>query len=463
MNFLRRVVRTPVKLGEVVTALLLLLAAYFVSHEAGGHEEGFEWLGLMVGMLALSAVANLVTKIQMPGVLGCLVVGATLANGFPEFTDHVRSSTFVVALGNVGILVLLFNAGLHSSVHELLEAGWKSFKVATVGVVLPLLGGFVCCHVFFSGSSDIQAFFFGSTLTATSVGITMKVLKSLGLDMGREGRIILGAAVIDDVLGLMILAINQKMGGEGSAVFAAFKVAVTAGAFFAAAAVFGDRMSQFVARNFARVDDSGDTKILFTLSWMFLGAWFAKQLHLEPILGAFAAGWVVSDAHFEHFAEPLLKSLIGKLEADERTLPKKTRETVMELAEHYRHIHLEGLLHSVSAFSVSIFFVLVGMEVRLQGLGATVLVVVIAVATLAVFTKLPAGLVAGSECNWKLIGVGMIPRGEVGIVFAKMGLSSGILTEEMFATLVAAIAATTVVPIVWLTVMGRRLQRKNSV
>lgn len=425
---------SPFSKKEWLILVLLSGAVGTALHKGTEHAGEYGWLSLMALMLLCGALANLVTKWQMPGVLGCLVVGFLLTNFMPALTANLKSSEFLARLGEFGILILLFDAGLHSSVHELLGAGAKSLRVAVVGVVLPLMGGFVLCRWFFPGASFVQAFFFGSTLTATSVGITMQVLGQLKLYDCPERQIILGAAVIDDVLGLMILAVNEKMGGSGSAVMAAIEVALTATVFFAAAAIFGDRMSHFVARNFARIDNSEGSKVMFLLFWMVLGALAAHLLHLEPILGGFAAGWVISDPHVSYFQNRFESSL-------------------------------ESLLYPVSVWTISFFFIFVGMEVKLTGLGPEVLGVTVATGVMAIVTKWVAGFaVLDRSLNRRLIGHGMIPRGEVGIVFAnkgfaRTGLAGIILTQTMFTTLILVIAISTVAAIGLLSMEGRQRQQ----
>ncbi len=410
----------PLSKKEFFVLVALLSVTTIALRKEGAHTEEYVWLLPMGFLLLCGAFGSLVTKWRLPVVLGCIMVGAAIANAIPQASQAIKENEFIVSIGELGILLLLFDAGLHSSVHELISAGAKSFRVAVVGVVLPLVGGLLLCPMFFKDASFLQAFFYGSTLTATSVGITMQVLGELGMFDRPERRIILGAAVIDDVLGLMVLAINQQMAGEGSALGAALEVAVTAGTFFAAAAIFGERVSHWVARKFARLSASDEAVTLFLLFWMTMGALAARVLHLEPILGGFAAGWILSDDHVKYFHKRFESSL-------------------------------ESRLRSLSTFATSFFFILVGMELELSGVGREILWVSVVVAMMAVFTKWVAGFVTLDRAlNPRLIGVGMIPRGEVGIVFARMGLASGLLTPMMFASLILVIAITTGIAIVGL-------------
>jgi Kef-type K+ transport system membrane component KefB len=338
-------------------------------------------------------------RLGQPAVLGELISGIVVGNlalvGFYGL-EFLKTSEVIGALAEIGIIVLLFEVGLESNLREMLEVGWSSLLVAVAGVVVPFLLGWGVAAYFIPDEARLGHIFIGAVLCATSVGITARVLKDMGRLQSRESRIILGAAVIDDVLGLLILAVVAgaiKAAASGASL-SLLDVALIAGkavAFLFGALVVGHYVAPRVFHGAGRLESRG---VLLALSFAFCFAlaWAAALVGLAPIVGAFAAGLVLDEVHFETFPER------GKHD-------------------------LQKLITPVSTILVPIFFVTMGVKVDLRAFARLDLLGFAATLTMAaIIGKQVCSLaVAERGLNRLAVGLGMIPRGEVGLIFAGIG------------------------------------------
>jgi Kef-type K+ transport system membrane component KefB len=307
----------------------------------------------------------------------------------------------------------------------MMAVGLSSFLVATVGVIAPFALGWGLAEWLLPDSNEYVRAFLGATLTATSVGITARVLKDLGKSTTREARIILGAAVIDDVMGLVILAVVS-----GVIVAAATGVSLSyssvgiillkAVGFLVVALLVGQRVSPPLFRVGARLNTAG-VLLALALAWCFSLSWAASALGLAPIVGAFAAGLVLERAHIQDFVDK---------------------------GEH----QLEELVAPVAAFLVPVFFVLMGMRTQLGALADTqVLGLAAALTFAAIVGKQVCGLaVVGGGVDRLTVGLGMIPRGEVGLIFANIGMAlklhgEPVITPPLYSAVVVMVIVTTLV------------------
>lgn len=355
-------------------------------------------LGLAAMLIAAKLGGELFERLRQPAVLGELIAGIMLGNlvlfGFTA-AEPLKSDGVIAALAQIGVILLLFEVGLESSLGEMMEVGWSSLFVAIAGVVAPFFLGWGVAAYFLPDESRLVHVFIGAVLCATSVGITARVLKDLGKLKLREARIILGAAVIDDVIGLMILAVivgavNATLTGESVSVVHIFWIAAKTGAFFVSAFAIG-RAVPPVFRRAGKLRSRGVLLVL-SISFCFWLSWLATKVELAAIVGAFAAGLVLEDAHFKLFKER---------------------------AEH----DLRELLEPVTTFLVPVFFVLMGMKVDLRVFAhLPVLSFALALTVAAIIGKQVCSLaVAERGLNRLAIGLGMIPRGEVGLIIAGIG------------------------------------------
>jgi len=385
-------------------------------------------LALAVVLAAAKLAGDLATRLGQPAVLGELVVGIALGNlrllGWSGL-EFVKESPSVGMLAELGVLVLLFEVGLESTVGDMLEVGLSSFLVAALGVVTPMaLGWGVGAWLLPAAGPYVHAFL-GATLCATSVGITARVLQDLGRSRTPEARIILGAAVIDDVLGLIVLAVVSGViaaadrGAElrwGAVTWIVAKAAL----FLCGAIVLGRAASPRLFRWASRLRGRG-VLLASGLAFCFFLSWASAAIGLAPIVGAFAAGLVLEDVHTRDF---------------------------VDRGEH----GLEELVAPISSFLVPVFFVLMGMRTDLSSLARPgVLLLAAGLTAAAILGKQACSLgVVGSGVNRLAVGLGMIPRGEVGLIFANMGLAltlggHPVLDQAAYAAIVIVVLVTTLV------------------
>jgi Kef-type K+ transport system membrane component KefB len=425
------------------TCLLTAIPAY--ASEAGGHSDPVASvaLWLVVILLAAKAGGDLATRLGQPAVLGELLLGVVLGNltlaGFSGL-EPVKDNPFIDMFARVGVLVLLFEVGLESTVGQMLSVGWSSLLVATLGVAAPLaLGWGVGAWLLPEQSAYVHAFL-GATLSATSVGITARVLKDLGRSQSNEARTILGAAVIDDVLGLVILAVVTgaiAAANRGSGIDPADIVVILAKAagFLVGSLVLGVLFSKRLFSLASKLRARG-VLLAIGLAFCFLLSWLANLIGLAPIVGAFAAGLVLEQTHYRDF---------------------------VERGEH----ELEELIHPISSFLVPVFFILMGMRTDLRTFAQPgVLGLAAALTVAAIIGKQACSLgVIGPGIDRLSVGLGMIPRGEVGLIFANIGLALSIGEEPVIdqatysAVVVMVIVTTMVTPPALKWSLGRSQRR----
>ncbi|MGD8718070.1 MAG: cation:proton antiporter [Candidatus Zixiibacteriota bacterium] len=360
---------------------------------------------IFVGAKLMGELAN---RVGQPTVLGELVAGVILGVGGLKLVDP-HANAFVL-LADIGVIILLFETGLATDIRELLEVGWRSLGVAVIGVVLPFAGGFVFAYAF--GYTSLVAIFLGAALTATSVGITVRVLSDLGKLKTKEAKIILGAAVADDIIGLIILAVVRDLGlkGEVSAVKIITITAIAIG-FFVAALVIGNLFAPRLVRLIDRMRTSG-TLIVASIAFAFLWALCAELVGSAAIVGSFAAGLALGRTHkFEVIAKEL---------------------------------------KPVAYIFTPIFFVKIGADVDLSyfnpfdSTNHAILVVGGSLFVIAMVGKLLSGFaVFDRRVKSTAVGIGMAPRGEVGLIFAEVGRRAGIVSGDLFAAVVIVMAGTT--------------------
>ncbi|MFN3649610.1 MAG: cation:proton antiporter [Armatimonadota bacterium] len=378
--------------------------------ESAGHGGQINQLLLALILILIGAKlgGELFERIGQPAVLGEILVGMLLGNlgqvGFHGL-DFLRTNEAILALSELGVILLLFEVGLESNVQEMRRVGVSSLLVATLGVVAPGLLGWGAARLFLPQESVWTHVFIGATLCATSVGITARVLKDLGQLHRPESKIVLGAAVLDDVMGLVVLAVVQGLiraaaGGGALAPFDIGLIVVKALAFLVGAIVIGGFLSPHLFR-FASYLNVRHMLLVTSLGFCFLLARLASAIELAPIVGAFAAGLILDPVHYQDFRDR---------------------------GEH----SLEELIHPISGFLVPVFFVVTGTHVDLRaaanpgvlGFAAVLTVVAVLGKQLCALGVVERGL------NRLAVGLGMIPRGEVGLIFANIGLSLQVLAAD---------------------------------
>lgn len=425
-------------------ALWLVPAMDAHAASAPGVAQTFLWMALI---LAAAKAATLIERLGQPAVLGEILVGVLLGNLalFGVYAlEPLREHEVMRTLAELGAVILLFQIGLESNVHALRRVGLRSFWVAAIGVAVPfVLGTYVVGPLLFPGLSEAAYLFLGAALTATSVGITGRVLRDMGALARREAQIVLGAAVIDDVLGLIVLSVVSAIATRGSASAEDIGALILqAIGFLGGALVLGQLFAPRINRLFARIDRGHGMKLTAALATCLVFAYLAHLVGLAPIVGAFAAGLVLEEVHFSAFDVPGIKR---DLQEAIRDADPQTRERAQAVLERHARHHLEQMIEPISHLVVPLFFVFAGMQVKLDVFADTGLLLLTLGLTLAAIAgKLACGLGAGTANRW-LVGWGMVPRGEVGLIFAFVGKSLGVVNDELFSVIVCMVMLTTLV------------------
>jgi Kef-type K+ transport system membrane component KefB len=404
-------------------------------------------LPVLLGVAVLLAAAKLAgfaaERLRQPAVLGELLAGVVLGNlalaGWHGL-DFLATDPGLHVLAELGVVLLLFEVGLESDLGEMRAVGASSLLVAVLGVVAPFLLGWAASAWLLPAEPPLVHVFIGATLCATSVGITARVLADLGALASREAKINLGAAVIDDGLGLVLLAVvtgSIQAANEGAALdpLRILLIVGEALAFLVGALALGGPVSRRLLRLAARLEVRG-ALLVSSVAFCLTLAWLAGTFGLAPIVGAFAAGLILDEVHFH----------------DARQQAERP---------------LEDLLRPVSTLLVPIFFVRMGAGVDLRAFARPDVLGLAALLTLAaVVGKLACALGVRERGVGRLaVAVGMLPRGEVGLIFA--GIGAGLLLHGervvdagVFSAVVVMVLATTVMAPPLLARALRRAQRR---
>ncbi len=383
-------------------------------------------LSALAIMLAAARLGGyLAVRMGQPAVLGELVAGVLLGNAGLPLSKEIAAHDVINAIALVGVILLLFQVGLESTVREMLKVGASSLLVALVGVVTPFALGWGVGAWMLPGHSPYVHAYLGAALTATSVGITARVLADLGRSRTPEARIILGAAVIDDILGLVILAVVTgivRAADSGAALdlVGIVTILMKAALFLGGAIYLGPRVAPHLFGLASRLERRG-VLLAAALVFCFTLSWLASVVGLAAIVGAYAAGLVLDDIHVRGFSG------------------RGTRG-------------IEDELKPVGALLIPVFFVLMGMRVDLSAFGRSeVLGLALLLTVAAIIGKQACALGALERGLDRLsIGIGMIPRGEVGLIFAGMGLTltlagERIVDESLYSAIVIMVILTTLV------------------
>lgn len=373
------------------------------------HLEVSHLFAMLVVMLGVAKVAgSLAQRIGQPAVLGELVGGVIVGQSGFHLVDTGYETVHM--LSELGVFILLLAIGLETDLRMLVRVGATSMAVAVLGVVLPLGLGYIACRML--GLTSLVAIMAGAALTATSVGITARVLSDLGRLRDVEGQIILGAAVIDDILGLVVLTVVTNLArGEPVTVINIAATAAAAFGFLGAVLLAGRFLVPWLSRIMQTIDLPG-TPAIMGLILAFGLAWLAEKSGSAMILGAFAAGLLLASAP--------------------------------------RAAEIERGITALGHFFVPLFFVVVGASVVLRSLnplepqGRFALLVGSVLIVVGVIGKLFAGYAPWwFKGDKSLIGVGMIPRGEVGLIFAQVGLTTGVFNQGLFTSTTLMVIVTT--------------------
>lgn len=433
------------------------------SNAVSEHNAALTFLWIAV-ILLFAKLSSLVERFGQPSVLGELVIGVILGNLVIlniNFLEPIKEDPIVAFLAELGVVILLFQIGLESNIKKMRQIGKNAFLVACIGVIVPFaLGTYVVGPWLLPGLSSNAYLFLGAALTATSVGITARVFQDLRKIQIPEAQIVLGAAVIDDVLGLIILAVVSAIVTAGSVDIGTIGI-ITAKAvlFLAGTIAIGQVSAPQLGKVFSRINEGIGMKFTLAISFGLVFAYLAQKIGLAPIVGAFAAGLVLDPVHFCHFKDPKIVDDLRKMIKD---LDQKSAEKISQVIEFHAHRHIEDIIEPVGHFLIPIFFVMTGMAVKLETLfDFSVLAVALGITAVAFVGKIVAGLGAG-KVNKSIVGWGMVPRGEVGLIFATMGKSLGVISDEVFSVIVIMVILTTLLTPPILTFILRKSDKAEA-
>lgn len=390
-------------------------------------------IGVGILLFAAKLMAELFLRLKLPIVLGELlagmIVGPFALGAFITFDGeqllHINSE--IKILGEIGAIVILFMAGLEMTPKEFLKGGKASFTVGTLGVIVPFVAGLVVFNMF--GFDVFQSMLIATALTATSIAISIQVLSEFGKIKSPEARLIIGAAIVDDILAIAVLSVVTSIGGDVSNIDVmdvTFTILQVLGFFAIMLIVSIVVVPRIITPRLWKAKGSveGIATALF-----FGAAALAGTIGLSPIVGAFAVGMALSTT--------------------------KVFEKV------------EGFIGKIGLIFAPLFFAIIGAQVDFTGIDLEVLMLSGIIIAVAVVTKLfgcglPAWMFLKNRAQGMRVGIGMISRGEVGLIVAGVGLSTGVLTSSVYSTMVLMVAATTIITPIWLKMDYRREARQGK-
>ncbi|HEX9408207.1 MAG TPA: cation:proton antiporter [Methylomirabilota bacterium] len=422
----------PAVLGELVIGVVIGNVGYWLGAPLFVLLMHFDEVRKVVAVAWNSplSVAEAAAKVLPAADLGPGSVGARVVEALSgaEGGRWVLMTLVVWLLSNLGVTLLLFMVGMESSVEELVGVGPRALVVAVIGIVAPFALGYLTTSLLLPAAPIAVHLFVGATLSATSVGITARVFQDLRRLQSAEAKLILSAAVIDDVLGLIVLAVVAGVVATGGIHLGEVaRITLLSAAFMATVIFLGDRIARRLARAFRRLEPT-QTRLLFALTLAFLMGWLANLIGLATIVGAFAAGLIVSDTHFP------------------------AREGGHDASGETVH----ALVAPLEQIFAPVFFLLMGMQVNLSTFARLgTLGVAVGLTVAAVAGKVICGLAAGKTDRLS-VGLGMVPRGEVGLIFASVGKGLGVIDAGLFSAVVIMVMVTTMMtPIALKWSLGR--------
>ncbi|MGL5616394.1 MAG: cation:proton antiporter [Sarcina sp.] len=379
-------------------------------------------------ILLSTKILGLITKkFHLPQVVGALVAGIVLG---PAMLDVLHETDFLQQMSSLGVIVLMFTAGLETDIKELKKTGGPSFIIAVLGVIIPLIGGFILAALFNKGVGTtvfLQNIFIGIILTATSVSITVETLKELGKLSTKAGNTILGAALIDDILGIIVLTIITSVADSSVSIYIVLLKIVL---FFVFAGLVGFVLHYLFYTWVQKYEADRRRFVIIAFVICLLLSFIAEEFFgVADITGAFIAGLIISNT-------------------------EKTG-------------YINSRFETLSYILLSpIFFASIGVKVEITKMTGTIIIFTLLLALVAIITKVIGCGIGAKLCKYKnseamQIGVGMVSRGEVALIVASKGMAVGLMVEAFLAPVVLVVVITTVITPVLLKVVFKEKNQKN--
>ena len=415
-RWLAEISKQPIVLGELIVGIVIGNIGYWFDMpifnlimELSNVEEIFRVV-CSSGLSVAESVRYVYSPIQLTdGEIGNKLLTILTGN---HAVRYIIIGFILWLFSGLGIIILLFMVGLDTSIADMKNVGKQATLVALFGVLTPLLLGIVISYWVLPESSVSFKLFLGATLSATSIGITARLLKDLNKIQNKTVQIILGAAVIDDIVGLILLAIVVAIATTGElSTFHILRISILSIMFFGTVFLFGERIVRWIL--IGRINRKNQ-KLLYSICLAFTFSLVANLIGLSSIVGAFAAGLILSENYFT------------KSSVDKTTIKQ--------------------LIAPLEAVFTPIFFILMGMQVNLTTFfNSDAIWLSLSITAIAILGKLLSGIFAGSENDRLSIGIGMVPRGEVGLIFAIIGKSIGVFSNTTFSAVVFMVIVTTLI------------------
>jgi Kef-type K+ transport system membrane component KefB len=419
-RFIAKISHQPSVLGELLMGVLVGNLCYFFGMPlAIILREGSAIFSIMTDVIAGMPLSQSVHQVIADGHYASQVM---LAFSGPNGSDLLKVAYVVDMFSRYGILFLLFMVGLETSVEDLKHTGRESLQVAVLGMLAPIILGLLVSKLLMPHASFSADLFVAATLSATSIGITARVLKDMKKLRTREAKTILGAATIDDILGLILLAIVSSIVIQGALdMMMLVRVILLVVVFFIGSLWLGPYVLRQMVRLFKFLN-VWEAKLFTSFIFVMGLSWLATVVQLASIIGAFVAGMIIHEGFF--------KSRDGQVHSD---------------------LSIRTLISPLEALLAPLFFMLIGIQVKLETFcNAQVLLIACGLIAAAVLGKLLSGLGANRRDDRLLVGIGMLPRGEVGLVFASIGRTIGVISDELFSAIVLMVIVTTFLAPPWL-------------
>lgn len=414
-RFTARKIGLPSVLGELLMGMLIGNIFYFLGAPFFiVLREGSQVFNVMGHMLAGSSLHEAV-----PLALGTGDSAKELLQVLkgPHGLDYLKVSHVVDIFSRYGVIFLLFLVGLEISVSDLKETGADSVRVAVIGVVAPMILGFFVVRLFFPELRLAADLFIAATLAATSISITARVLHEMNKTKSQESHVILGAAMLDDILGLIILALVTSMIVTGSIeIRNIVRILAMASLFLVSTLMLGPYILKLLVKLLRQMNVM-EAKLFISFLFVMALAWLATIVDLATIVGAFAAGIILHDGYFHYWGD----------------------------TSNHRY-SIKDLVAPLESILAPIFFTLIGIQVKMEAFfDWRVVLLATALILAAMLGKLLCGVGASRGSDRLAIGIGMMPRGEVGLVFASIGKNLGVINDQLFASIILMVVVTTLI------------------
>lgn len=418
-RFCARKLHQPSVLGELMMGILVGNLCYFMGIQLA--------IILREGPAIYHITRDLLNGFSLPDAVRMSISDTFYASQVVsalsgENGSNLTKLAYVIDIfARYGVIFLLFMVGLESSVEELKHTGKESLQVAILGVLAPILLGLLTLYILIPAASFNTSLFVAATLSATSIGITARVLKEMRKLKTREAQTILGAAMIDDILGLILLAVVSSIVLHGAVnIMEVIRIVISSVLFFTVAIAIGPWIIRKSAQNLCFLEP-WEAKLVISFMFVMVLAWIATEIQLAAIIGAFTAGIIMHDDHFKY----------------EQASPT--------------HLSIRDLFAPFESILTPLFFMLIGMQVKLETFADWhVLLLAGGLIIAACAGKLISGLGGRRKDDRLLIGIAMLPRGEVGLVFASVGVTLGVISPALFTAIILMVIVTTVIAPPWL-------------